>query len=271
MTTSALPDTTTQAELQDDVMRFEGRFADRLRHVLAPLEASGSPAARRSALERELAWLSAALDIAAGDNPVANLLDMLTFVELSSERFEEHWRPNVFGDSGRPVEEALQDAVEDIREVAAKYMTPSQTARFARVLADWREANPEQIHVETVRLSAFSPLAGARVQQSQDAARGLLGDMRRGMQTAESARLLGDRALYLGRRLPQLLGLHARVVADDLFSDLKQNLLDSRYQADAAARHVELATTRVMARGGLVLCGVSLFVGLVVSAVKLVR
>lgn len=57
MATTALPDTMTQAELQGDLMRFEGRFADRLRHALAPLEASGNPGVRRSALERELAYL----------------------------------------------------------------------------------------------------------------------------------------------------------------------------------------------------------------------
>lgn len=271
MATTALPDTMTQAELQDDLMRFEGRFADRLRHALAPLEASGNPGVRRSALERELAYLSAALDIAAGDNPVANLLDMLTFVELSRERFHKHWRPNVFGDSGHPVDEALREATEDIRAVAAKYMTPAQMGRFGHVLEDWREANPEQIHVEAVRLSAFSQFTGVKMKQLMDEARGLLGDMRRGMQAAESARLLGDRALYLGRRLPMLLGLHARVSADDLFADLKQNLLATRSQADAATRHMELMANRVMVRGGLLLCGVTLFAGLVFSATKLVR
>jgi hypothetical protein len=74
-----------QAELQQDLQRFQGRFTARLADALAPLDHDPVPAVRRAGLDLQLRLSSAALDIAVGPDSDANLLDMVALVELAGE------------------------------------------------------------------------------------------------------------------------------------------------------------------------------------------
>ena len=79
-----------QAELQQDLQRFQGRFTARLADALSPLDHDPAPSVRRAALDLQLRLSSAALDIAVGPDSDANLLDMVALVELAGEVAASH-------------------------------------------------------------------------------------------------------------------------------------------------------------------------------------
>ena len=104
---SSVRDRPTSVELQDDIMRFEGRFSSRLVTAFEPLIDSSDLAVRHRAARDELDFMSAALDIAVGSEPEVNLLDMVTLVALGRDAMARRWDVDVYGEAGRAVVEAF--------------------------------------------------------------------------------------------------------------------------------------------------------------------
>jgi hypothetical protein len=152
----------TQAELQDDLLRFESQFNARIQSANQVLEASNDPKIRyRTALNR-LIYSSNSLSIALGPSPESNLLDMVAFIELSQDALRKHWIPDLFGADGQPLGQAFTESKQQIWAVAGKVLSPTQKSVLQNVISTWRSKHPEQINIETVRLSAFSTEAGAK-------------------------------------------------------------------------------------------------------------
>lgn len=225
----------TQAELADDIMRFEGRFADRVAHASAPLEASDSADLRQRALENELRYDTSALDIAVGPLPEADLLDMVTFVELSRDLLERHWIPDVFGAQGAPMDKAFRESSTDIWAIARKVLTPAQCSELVAVIREWRAAHPDQVYVESVRLSDFAEIAGQEATRIDQEASGLLAGAQKAVQAVDASRMLGERALFALQRMPALLRMQTRLTASDVLGDATERLAQVPNPAEGAS------------------------------------
>ena len=213
--------TDAKTELQDDIMRFEGRFSAKLVASFAPLTRSEDMRVRLRAKRDELAFISAALDIAVGADPEVDLLDMLTLVALGRDAMAKSWSVDAHGDAARGVREAFASAMDDISTVAARIISPNVADRLRRVVREWQNENPEQQEVASVRLSAYAEFRNGRA--SKDAS-GLFSMVRGAAQTADTAVLLGERALYVSQRLPFLMRMHAGLGGSELVSDFGRNL-----------------------------------------------
>jgi hypothetical protein len=214
----------TPAELQEDIMRFEGRFSSRMVTAFAPLLESDDSSVRRRAQGDQLQLMSAALDIAVGAAPMVDLLDMITLTELGSDAMAARWNVDVYGEKGRGVLDALRASAQDIWGVAHKVVPVQVEADLVRVIRQWQEENPGLQEVASVRLSAYAQYKEEMGSGLSKSASGLFSLLRGAAQTADTAVLLGERALYAAQRLPFLIRMHVRVASDDLFADLERNV-----------------------------------------------
>ena len=214
----------TQAELQDDLLRFESQFNARIESASQHLEASTNPKIRFRAALNRLIYASNSLNIALGPSPESNLLDMVTFMELSREVLIKHWISDLFGSGGKPLEQAFTDSSRQIWAIAGKVLDPQQRSVLQDVISAWRNKHPDQINVETVRLSTFSTEAGAKAAGLDQSVGGLFASLEQSTQAVDSARLFSERALYYAERAPFLFKLQARLGAIEIMDDVGLNL-----------------------------------------------
>jgi hypothetical protein len=226
----------TEAELQDSLFRFANRFAAETRESLKDLENSPDPNIRAQAQLRLLIYDSAALDIALGPSPQANLLDMIAFIELCRGTWNEYWMPKVFKDQGIPMSKSFKNASGEIWSIAGRVMTPDQKNQLAKLIQRWREINPGQTTVENVRFSEFSKESGARAEQMQNDVRGLLASIQRATQTGDRAILLGERAIFYAQRAPFLWRLQARAGTREILNEAMTTLSASQAILDQQPR-----------------------------------
>jgi hypothetical protein len=211
-------------ELQDEIMRFEGRFASRLATAFGPLIDSSDPNVHLRAARDELAYLSAALDIAVGSSPEVDLLDMVTLVALGRDAMARRWSDVAYGESGRRVTLAFDASLTDISQIGRRSVVTEEVENQLRVvLSDWRAENPDVDDVASVRLSAYAYGTQGGGRLTKDAS-GLFSLVRGAARTADTAVLLGERALYATQRLPFLLRAHARIAVSDLFTETGRTL-----------------------------------------------
>jgi hypothetical protein len=219
-------------------MRFEGRFSARLMAAFAPLIESSDIDMRLRAGRDQLAFVSSALDIAVGSAPEVDLLDMLTLVALGRDAMARRWSPETCGDRAHGLADAFRTSMEDIASVAAGVIPGEVEAELRQVIREWQEENPGHDDVAGVRLSAYAKYrAGSSAGKA-----GLFALLRGASETADTAVLLGDRALYATQRLPYLVRLHVRIAAREALVD-----------AQRAARHALFNTA--VSCGGLALVG----------------
>jgi hypothetical protein len=207
----------TRGELQDDLMRFEGRFAARLVTAFRPLVQSSDPSLRLRAARDQLGFMSSALDIAVGSAPEIDLLDMLTLVSLGRDamgrRWDERWGP-----AGLGIAEAFRISLEDIWAIAAGVISTEVEAELRQVIRDWQLEHPAHDDVAAVRLSGY---AKYRPESSTNTT-GLFALLRGAAQTADTAVLLGDRALYATQRLPYLMRFHVRIAGSEFIAEAQR-------------------------------------------------
>lgn len=199
-------------------MRFEARFSARLFAAFNPLIESPDIDVRLRAGGDQLAFITSALDIAVGSAPEVDLLDMLTLVTLGRDAMAHRWSPEVCGDRAQGVAGAFQASIDDISAVAAGVLPAEIEAELRQVIRDWQGENPGNDNVAGVRLSAYAKYrAGSDVTKS-----GLFALLRGASETADTAVLLGDRALYATQRMPYLVRLHVRIAAREAIVDAQR-------------------------------------------------
>jgi hypothetical protein len=234
---TTMPTSTDSIDLQDKLMRFEGRFSARLVAAFGPLTESPEPAVRARAARDLLEFMASALDIAIGSSPEVDVLDMVTLVALGRDAMARRW-----GDAGRSVVEAFKTSLEDVSTLARGALSEGVVAELRHVIEEWQEENPHMDDVASVRLSAHAVREdGARTRSARDAS-GLFSVVRGAARTADSALLLGERVLYALQRLPFQLRIHARIATNDLVTDVKEGILDASRDRAVTRRTTEIAS-----------------------------
>jgi hypothetical protein len=238
----------SQAELQQDLQRFQGRFSAWLADAVDPLMNDPSPLVRRGAMDLQVRFASAALDIALGPDTDTNLLDMVTFVELARSNVLAHWVPSVFGGKQAPaLAAALDRASDDVWQVARTVLSEPEEGQLRRIIERWKADHPDQLHVAQMRLPGFANPADAGFASMHDEVTGLFSGVKKAVQSADQVRLLGERALFAAQRMPFLIRAQARLGSQQLLADVHTDLAPA------------LATARRALKGALLL---SVLVGL---------
>jgi hypothetical protein len=214
----------SQAQLQDELLRYEGRFTTQVNDAISDLAASNDPKIRAAALLFFLRSAAGALDIVVSPVPESNLLDMVAFVELTLETVRDHWVPCVFKESGKKLEVALEQTRQDVWQLAARILAPEQQEQLRTAIHDWRASHPQQVAIATLRLSAFASAPDVMEAGDRKAVTKLLSSVKGAVQATDAARLFAERALYYAQREPFLLRLQARLTAHELINDASVEL-----------------------------------------------
>jgi hypothetical protein len=206
-------------ELQQQLQRFSTQFADRVTQATEDLERSPRAPVRDAALRKNLRYVSAALEIAAGPFAEVNLLDMMAFVRLSRTALEQYWIPRLYRERGAGLSEVFARSEAELGDLAAKVLTASQRRDLDDIIDTWLRENPEQVRVEGIRLTDFSAQAGTAAAAAGAKASGLLASVTSATRTANQALLLSERALFLFNRMPFMWRLQARLAAREVVRD----------------------------------------------------
>jgi len=232
-------------------MRFEGRFSSRLAAAFEPLIASNDLSMGRCAARDELDFVSAALDIAVGYAPEVDLLDMVTLVVLGRDAMARRWNVDVHGDTGRRVIHAFEASLDDISAIARRAISSDIEARLHHVIREWQAENPDQTTVAAVRLSAYTEHRNGTSPRLAKDASGLFSLVRGAARTADTAVLLGERAVYLVQRLPFLARAHAQIASGDAIAL-------GMASVNATIMRAERAVNRVLLKSSFSFAGVAL-------------
>lgn len=191
----------SQLELQGMVMDFADLYLLRLNQALEP---GGGPGLSPAAEQFGLVYGSAAMAIAAGHDPAANLLDMVVFVSLGRQAVESYWAPQVLGPAGGRLKAVYQELEPTVWNLAAQVLTPGQLQELRALVAAWQKANPQNHYVSEVRLAQLAPAP---------AAAGLLAAINRAATPSPAQSLVSERAMFYLERMPRLLAAQGQMLA----------------------------------------------------------
>ena len=233
----------TEAELQAQVMSFADRYSAIISSATREYFARSPVSANRRPVHAQLVYsIADAFTIAAGPDPVAALLDMVVMVTLGRMVFEEHYTQK-YGSEVEPLVNGFQRAEQDIWQVAARVLNDQQQLELKALIADWRRSNPDVVIFSLLRFSDFE---GVRTKSGASKAKtssGLFQSVAKATAQVEEARLLAERGMYLGTRMPLLTGAFANVWASSLAvnPEVKEVLSDLNHVSEVSGRLADIA------------------------------
>ncbi|MBU4276209.1 MAG: hypothetical protein KKC30_05660 [Proteobacteria bacterium] len=191
----------SQMEMQSMVMDFADLYLMRLSQAL---EAGNGPEPSPAAEQFGLVYGSAAMAIATGRDPAANLLNMVVFVSLGRWAVDNYWAPQVLGPAGDRLKAAYQELEPTVWNLAGQVLKPLEVARLRGLIAAWQRANPKAFYVSEVRLNrlAPAPVAAALVTAAD-----------KGATPSPPQSLVSERALFYLERMPRLLAAQGQMLA----------------------------------------------------------
>jgi hypothetical protein len=211
-----------------------------------PLGDSPDPATRLRAGREALAFLSSALDIAVGSSPEVDLLDMLTLVALGRDAVARRWPAATYGAAAGNVQHAFETSLDDVTALARGVISVEVEKEIWQLIRDWQRDNPTQDHVASVRLSEYAKFREGTTSRPS----GVLSLVRGAAAAADTAVLLGERALYAAQRLPYLVRLQTRVASGEMMSEAARRFTRPAFEATRA-----FAAKALVVAGGVALAG----------------
>lgn len=191
--------------LQADLMRYADRYAMIMSQALDDFRRHPMPADARWAIQSDLTYGTASLfSLAAEPNPEAGLLDMVVIVTLGRMVYEDYHTQ--WGEPVAPVLEGFRLAEEELWIVARQVLSTQEEAEFRDLILAWRNAHPHQNQFVYLRFGDFAKGRQDSPLVKKARSRGLFGTVRDVTEQVEQSRLLAERSIYLGSRLPLLTG-----------------------------------------------------------------
>jgi hypothetical protein len=244
--------------LQLKVMRFADQYVERVTRRADQLVADFGEQLKteheiddlqaRIARE-EFSQATAAFQIAAGTNPVANVVDMVTLVSLTRRIVEYNWVPQ-YGEAAASLLRTYKSLETQAWRLADDFATEQQKAKFDLELQAWYEANPRLESAAYIRFTDVAEMSLGKREKGVSA--GLLGivglDPMAGVDPAirevEQSRILAERALYYAQRTPVLIDLQLRqTLARAEGSDYARETLETIDQVGRLSDSLALLTT----------------------------
>jgi aminopeptidase N len=109
----------------------------------------------------------------------------------------------------RKAEERMRKADADLWRLSSRLLSRQQQETLRSLIDEWIKANPQRELVSFVRFDEFTDLRTQPREAERTKAQGLLRDVVAATTAVESARLLGERALWFAARYPYLIGQQA--------------------------------------------------------------
>lgn len=232
------------AFLQTQLQRFADEYTSRTTAALDDYaRLVGTEEASSQALRWKVASASAAVSIASGPNPQANLLDFLALTTVTRTALEEVWVKTTNATAFQPWLDASKALETNAWKLAEGIFTPEQQQEIRNNIRSWWDANPGAHTSYFVRPEEFSAL----IRQTGEKARrsgsvfSLVGlDPTAGLDPAvrevTRTRLFAERAMFMLQRMPFLIRWQIELTTDELLREAEfARALDSAERLSRAA------------------------------------
>jgi len=237
----------TQAGLQALVMDFADKFVMAAWQATEEIIKSGVDAQTRFLLHQARAMGSGtAMSIAAGRNPAANLLDMVTYVTLARMNQEEYWVPKVLGPKGQPLLQALRKLEKDIWTLSGEVLTPGQQENLRTMIREFRAAHPKaKQYMAAVPLKELAKLRGESPVAGEKEPRGFLAEVGKALVKVDEAFLLAERGMFYVERMPKVVALQTDLLLSQVSTTpmVAQLAADSNRVTNSIEKLVQTANT----------------------------
>lgn len=202
------------------------------------------PERRQAILQIKIRNTRNAIIIAAGANPIGALLDMTVMVSLQRQVVEEYWVPEVWGDDGLPMLNALRILDREIWQLAQRALNPDAVVALKELIPEIRKRFPDQVHVSAIRASDFAEDRQAAVVRLQGGTSLLqlfqldpLASLSPASQELAQTRLLAERLFFWMKRVPVMFDWQVEEWMLDVFSEPEvQTFVDSSERLSEASR-----------------------------------
>jgi hypothetical protein len=196
----------TEAQLQSQVMSFADRFAVIMTQAFEDFMRNAPNRKALNYAQDDMTYsVASAFTIAAAPNPQVALLDMAVLATLGKMIYEEHWRVK-WGEPTESIIRGFRRMEADIWRIVGQVLTPEQQNDLGGMIQDWRRSYPDQYVFHYLRFSDFAATRQKSTLVKAVKSGGLFGSVKKATQQVEETRLLAERAMYLGTRLPLLTG-----------------------------------------------------------------
>ena len=213
----------TEVELQSELMSYADRFASIITQALEDFETlNPQPQARQFILSDLVYSLSSVYTVAAEPNPQVGLLDMVAVTTLGRIIYEDNMRRK-YGKSIEVLVAGFRQMEKDIWSIAAKVLTSEQRGELRQLILLWRKNNPDKIVYNYLRFSDFAAQRRNSTLVKKVQAGGLFKTVQEVTQQVEETRMLAERGIFLGTRLPLLTGNFAEVWMSQLLVSPETN------------------------------------------------
>src|SRR3954471_688519 len=186
------------AELDELTRAFADRYVGLLSSTCDALKKGNTdPVQRREAQELMIDGATNVYDIASNADAFTRMLDLVVVSTLVSQVWIDDDRAGeVFGERGEVLVRALHHGRVEAWALAAQVLRPDQLELLDYTMWDWRQHNPDMVHMPFVRFSNFAIARGKSATAEVLAAGGFFGNVGKAGQSVDEARLLSERIFW---------------------------------------------------------------------------
>jgi hypothetical protein len=202
--------------LQNDLLQFADTFITSVSQALEHLKKPDGSAINRFDQVRLKSRLTTdMIALVSGSNQLGNLVEALVYVESLRIGIEATWLPSANNINELPLLTVLRQRQDNLREIARDVLTTTRMAQLQAAIEDWRK-NRSSTDFDLGTFASFSLVneviahTESKSAQASNNVFALLDlDPLAGLDPAAreltETRLFGERALFLGKRMPQLM------------------------------------------------------------------
>ncbi len=196
----------TEIELQSELMSYADRFSSIINQTYLDFETLKPSFQARQFVLRNLVRSKAAMyTIAAEPNPPVALLDAVAVTTLGRMIYEDKITRK-YGKSIVKIVKGFRQLEKDIWQIAAKVLTTQHQDELRQLILLWRKNNPDMVVFNYLRFADFAAQRRTSTLVKKVQAGGIFKTVKEVNQQAEEMRMLAERGIYLGTRLPLLMG-----------------------------------------------------------------
>ncbi len=209
----------------EELNELTNGYADRYMTYIvsaAQLIEQGNPNAqqRRAIHQVMLTQVSSVYDIVTNADPFTQILDLTLVATLQARKWiDDDEAEKAFGSRGKYLVDASRRAREDIWKIAARVMAPEQLEQLDQMILEWHRKNRDVQVVSYVRFDDFAASRGKSMIADVRSSGGFLSSVDDAKKAVDEVRLLGERAFFMGKRLPFLANWQAKAAINDTLND----------------------------------------------------
>ena len=240
--------TLTLIELQSMLMGYADRFNNTLIDAFVRFNETGpSPKARFYVLNDMVYTQASVFTLAAEPNPEKALLDMVVLTMLGRIIYQDNLRRKY----GKPVEimaVAYRQLEKNIWAIAANVLSGAQQEELRRRILSWRKSNPYKLKFNLIRFDDFAADRHSSSLVEKKKAGGLFKSVDKATEQIEEMRMVTERGMYLGSRLPLLIGNFSQAWMNEMILNPEvQKILDDVKTFSAVSKRLASVTEKLPA------------------------